>query len=138
MTKIQKPQQMDAYDHDLRSQDHEGETAGSQEHQTRTAYDIKALTRSLHDLPDNVLRQIPVLEPGAQLEEGATYLDLRDPDKGEFTGMNNMVVGPEDWFVPKSETDYELWNRLCNHISPSYRLGRLATVHDREVSNPEA
>jgi hypothetical protein len=57
---------------------------------------------------------------------------------GEFTGMNNMTAGPDNWYVPKSQTDYEIWNRLCNNISPSYRLGRLATVQDRENSDPNA
>lgn len=126
----------DKYDRDLNPHNRAGEIEGNQP--TRSAYDIKELHRALSDFPDDVLRQIPVLEAGTRLEAGATYLDLRQPEKGEFTGMNNRTAGPDDWIVPKSQTDYELWNRLCNNISPPYRLGRLATVQDVENSNPNA
>lgn len=138
MANNQNTQSADTYDADLHPHNRAGESSGGPQQNTRTAYDLKELHRALHDLPDNELRQIPVLEAGTRLEEGAVYLDLRRPENGEFRGMNNRVVGAEDWLVPKSQTDFELWNRLCNHISPSYRLGRLSTVHDRDISDPDA
>jgi hypothetical protein len=33
-----------------------------------------------------------------------------------------MEVGPDNWYVPKSEVDYQLWNRLIGVTSPE-RLG---------------
>lgn len=39
----------------------------------RTAYDHKGAHRLLAALPDDVLKQIPILLPGTRLEEGATY-----------------------------------------------------------------
>jgi hypothetical protein len=136
MAHTDNPQAGDVYDRDLHPNNHAGEIAGNQP--TLTAYDIKDLHNTLRDFPDNELRQIPVLPPGTRLEEGATYLDLRNPQQGEFTGMNNMTAGSGNWYVPKSQTDFELWNRLCNNINPSYRLGRLSTVQDREASDPDA
>ena len=54
----------------------------------------------------------PVLPAGSRLEQNATYIDLRDPDRQEFTAMSGMEAGPDTWYVPKSEVPYELWNRL--------------------------
>jgi hypothetical protein len=51
------------------------------------------------------------MQADARLEEGATYLDLRDDKPGEFTGRGSMVVGAESCIVPKTEVDYPLWNR---------------------------
>lgn len=56
-----------------------GRDAAMAEHGLRTAYDVKELHRALAELPDDVLKQIPVLPTGARLQEGATYLDLADP-----------------------------------------------------------
>lgn len=136
MTPLNESQATDTYDLDLHPHNHEGEHTGNQP--IRTAYDIKELNRRLHDFPDNELRQIPVLSQGTRLEEGAIYLDLNRPEQGEFRGMNNRVAEPNEYLVPKSQTDYELWNKLSDHSSPSYRLGQLATAEDRETSDPNA
>jgi hypothetical protein len=34
-----------------------------------------------------------------------------------------MEAGPENWYVPKSEIDYQLWNLLIGVDNPE-RLGR--------------
>src|SRR5205823_10692004 len=46
----------------------------------KTAYDIKNLHDRLQDLHDDDLKQVPILPEGARLEQGATYLDLRERD----------------------------------------------------------
>src|SRR2546423_1802060 len=109
---------------DLDSRDHAGENR-PRDLSTRTAYDMKDVHDYLRDLPDSALKQIPILETGAQLDEGATYLDLAKPEAGEFTGMNNIIAGPDEHLVDKSTVDYELWNRLIGVEDP-YRLGRFA------------
>jgi hypothetical protein len=88
----------------------------------RTAYDVKELHRRFHDMDDDILKAIPVLPPGVRLEQGATYLDLAAEQPREFTAGGNMTSGPENCFVPKNKTDYNIWNRLAGVRDPE-RLG---------------
>jgi hypothetical protein len=78
----------------------------------RTAYDVKGAHRQLQHFADDELKRIPIMPTGARLEQAATYLDLHALDRGEFTATGNMVAGPSQWIIPKTEVDYELWNRL--------------------------
>ena len=73
---------------------------------------MKELHRALHDFTDDQLKQIPVLAGGTRLEQGATYIDLRGSEPREFTATADMAAGPGDWYVPKTEVPYDLWNRL--------------------------
>ena len=66
----------------------------------------------------DALKQIPVLWAGARLEQGATYIDLRDPRRREFTATGDMSAGDDNWYVPKDAVDYELWNRLIGISNP--------------------
>src|SRR2546430_1403769 len=69
------------------------------EQTARTAYDVKEAHRQLEGITDDALKQIPVLGPGARLEQGATYIDLRDPRRREDHG---------DRCTLKDAVDYEL------------------------------
>ena len=77
----------------------------------RSAYDVKPLSREL-DLPDDELKRVPVIEPGERLQQGATYLDLRDPRRGEFTATGDMAAGEGNAYVAKEQVAYDTWNRL--------------------------
>ena len=74
----------------------------------------------LTDFTNDELRRIVVLQPGDRLEQGATYLDLRKPDREEFRATGEITVGPPNLnlIVPKSEIDYQLWNRLRGVDNP--------------------
>jgi len=100
------------------------------EQTSRTAYDLKDAHRMLEGLTDDALKQIPVLWPGARLEQGGVYVDLRDPDRREFKATGNMSADDDHWFVPKHGVDYELWNRLIGIDNPD----RLYPVPDPEVA----
>ena len=82
------------------------------EQTARTAYDLKDAHRLLEGITDDGLKQIPVLTEGTRLEQGGTYIDLRDPHRREFTATGDMVAGRDNWYVPKDSVDYQLWNRL--------------------------
>lgn len=84
----------------------------------RTAYDLKNLHNRLQGFTDNELQEIVVMPPGSRLEQGATYIDLRDPQHKEFTAMANMEAGPDNWYVPKAGMGYVLWNRLIGVTNP--------------------
>jgi len=92
------------------------------EKESRTAYDVKDLHDRLRGFPDDMLKQIPILAVGSRLQQGATYVDLNDPAAREITGMGDMEVGPEHYYVPKSEVDHFTWNRLLDIRTPE-RVG---------------
>jgi hypothetical protein len=112
MTRNRVEQHLDEFQADLNPNYEAGENHGPPSHATRTAEEIKDLHEILHPLRDDELRRIPVLAAGSRLEQGATYLDLRFPQRGEFRAMGFMEAGLDDWYVPKSEVDHELWHRL--------------------------
>ena len=99
-----------------------GPASSVTEKASRTAYDVKDLHDRLRGFPDDMLKQIPVLEVGARLKQGATYVDLNDPAAREVVGMGDMAVGPEHYYVPKSEVDHFTWNRLLDIRTPE-RVG---------------
>lgn len=87
-----------------------------------TAYEVKGVHRQFHGFSDDELKRIPILRPGTRLEQGAVYVDLQDEMLREFKATGDMETGPNDWYVPKSEVDYQLWNRLIGVTNPE-RLG---------------
>lgn len=89
-----------------------GEASTEREIGLSTAYDNREIHLSLRGFADDELRQIPILPAGERLQQGATYLDLRDPSRQEFTATGAMSVGEESWMVPKDVVPYTLWNRL--------------------------
>ncbi len=54
------------------------------------------------------------------------YVDLQDQSLSEFKARGDMVAGPENRYVPKSEVGYQLWNRLIGVAEP----GRLGDADD--------
>lgn len=67
---------------------------------------------------DDELKQIPVLPQGSRLEQGATYIDLKDSERKEFTAMGGMEASADNWYVPKTEVSYPLSNRLIGVQNP--------------------
>lgn len=78
----------------------------------RTAHEIKAVHRQLPQLQNDELKQIPVLDEGTRLEQGAVHIDLRDPARSEITATGDMKAEAGSLHVPKARVPYELWNRL--------------------------
>ena len=98
-------------------------TAGTEaSEQTRTMYDIKDLHNAFDGISDDELKRVPVLAPGTRLQQGATYIDLQTPDRAEFKALGAMEARDTNWYVPKSEVDYQVWNRLIGVTNPE-RLG---------------
>lgn len=106
----------DGFDRDLHPNHMAGQNIGpisdASQRTTRSAYDVRTLHRALRDWPDDELKEVPVLPEGTPLQQGATYINLREPERGEFTAMGGMTAGPADAFVPKDHVPYPTWNRL--------------------------
>jgi len=118
-TRIYRPEDKhpDPYQQDLNPDASKGINWGHvgphpEKENPRTAKDIKELHHLLSEFHDDELERIPVLPVGSRLEANATYLNLREANPREFTAEGNEETGESDWIVPKSEVDYELWNRL--------------------------
>jgi hypothetical protein len=122
----QTDQQPDEWQQDLNPDPMAGRNYGLEgshpEKDAPNASEIKDLHSVLQDYTNAELKQIPVLPQGSRLEQGAKYIDLKDPERKEFTAMGNMEAGPDNWYVPKTEVDYQLWNRLTGVQNPE-RLG---------------
>lgn len=108
----------DEWQQDLNPNPRAGQNVGIEdalpEKEAPNAYDIKALHRYLDGYTDDELKRIKVLPQGIRLKQGATYIDLMDPKRKEFTAMGMMEAGSDNCYVPKTEVDYPLWNRLTN------------------------
>lgn len=74
--------------------------------------------RQFAELSKDELDDIPVLEPGAHLEQGRVYLDLRDLEAGPFVAIGSEEVRDDDRIVAKRDADYETWNRLAGDREP--------------------
>ncbi|MFW5740545.1 MAG: hypothetical protein ACOC1F_09285 [Myxococcota bacterium] len=104
------------YARDL-SPDHlAGQNIGAQDidasDDVRPASDIKELTTALRGFTMDELREVPVLPEGARLQQGATYIDLRDEHRRPFTATGEMSASEGSWVVPKAHVPFEYWNRL--------------------------
>lgn len=114
----------DDFDHDLHPNTNAGinhqQLGANPELSAPSAESLTELHTVLTDFSNDELRRIVVLRPGDRLEQGATYLDLRKPDREEFKATGEMIVGPANinLIVPKSQTDYQLWNRLRGVDNP--------------------
>jgi hypothetical protein len=119
-------QQPDEFQQDLNPNPMAGQNHGLEgphpEKDAANAYEIKELHSILEGYTSNELKQIPVLPQGSRLEQGAKYIDLMDPERKEFTAMGGMEAGTNNKYLPKTEVDYQLWNRLTGVQNPE-RLG---------------
>ncbi len=112
------------FSRDLQANDRAGENHGTNQALmagARDANDIKELHTSLADLSDAELKSLVILPAGTRLEQGAKYIDLHRLEDGEFVATASMVASPDNYYVPKKETDYLLWNRL-NQVDTPERL----------------
>lgn len=111
-----KDRQPDSFDADLHPNSNAGindaQLGANPEQDAQPATDVTALRAALPGFDEAELKRISVLRPGDTLEQGATYLDLRDMQRGEWTAERPADVGPDDLFIAKQVTDYQLWNRL--------------------------
>jgi hypothetical protein len=106
----------DTYQEDLHPDFGAGVNAGPRRSQELeiwiNADEIKQMHDWLPELTDALLKQIPVIPLGARLKQGATYLDLADPQRRPFTAQGGMVADLDHYCVPKEHVDYVLWNVL--------------------------
>jgi hypothetical protein len=88
----------------------------------RTAADIDVLAERLNGFTRDELSQIPIVSAATKLKQGAVYLDMRIPASVPFTATADIRTTEMNYYVPKAEVPYELWNRLVAALGPA-RMG---------------
>jgi hypothetical protein len=122
-------QHPERYRHDLNPNPTAGQNHGplGNSPSATTAYDVKDVHQTWRDLSDADLKQLPVVPEGERLKQGAVYLDLNDPGRGEIKALGNMEAGREHRYVAKQDVPYPLWNALIGVDTPE----RLGAADDR-------
>jgi hypothetical protein len=90
----------------------------------RTAYDdFEAHLLLRAAFSDDEMRRIPIVAPGARLEEEAAYVDLRDPSREPIRAAAAMTAGEAQLLVPRAEVDSSTWERLTREVPPGQTGG---------------
>ncbi len=111
----QMPKPEDEFSEDLNPQPLAGRNHGEQGPDTTEgspASEMKDLHGRLHNLSNSELGELPVVEQGTRLEQGKTYLDLNDLERGEFSAMGSQSAEAQNRYVAKDAVSYDLWNKL--------------------------
>jgi hypothetical protein len=111
----------DAWEADLNPFRGAGQTPGARQPATRLASEDKHIVRMLHDFTMAELAEIPVIEAGERLTIGATYLDLADPTRRELLADGAFIAAEGNFYVPKADVPYMLWNRLLRVSSERHQ-----------------
>ena len=102
----------DSFDAQMRDETPERIREGVTTHVTAGDAD-KELTERLSQLTDDELGRLAIIEPGTPLPQGSVFLDLNDLKAGPFKAIGGQEAEKNQKLIGKSETDYELWNRLA-------------------------
>jgi hypothetical protein len=73
----------------------------------------KDLAEQLSQLTDDELGRLAIIDAGTPLPQGSVFLDLNDLQAGSFKAIGGQEAEKGQRLIAKSETDYELWNRLA-------------------------
>jgi hypothetical protein len=93
-------------------------SAGTRASADRTAFHMRKSGMDLRGMGDDELKQIPVLPDGERLQQGATYVDLYEQPRREFTARGDMSAAAGNAYVPKDRVPYQVWNRLIGEPKP--------------------
>jgi hypothetical protein len=108
---------------DLNPERMEGQNIGASskrnDSSARTAGDIDMLAGRLNGFTRDELSQIPIVPSGTKLKQGAVYLDMRIPSPVPFTATADITATEMNYYAPKADIAYELWNRLVAALGPA-------------------
>ena len=78
----------------------------------RRAIDVCAEHRILREIPDALLREMPLLDEGTTLERRHEYLDLHDPARADFRAEGGEAVKPGQRVIARTDVSVEAWEEL--------------------------
>ena len=66
----------------------------------------------LNKFSDEELELISFCEPGSEMENGDSYFDISNPERGTFTGRQGERIPEGGCLVSKTTIPNHLWNKL--------------------------
>ena len=87
--------------------------------QRRHAIDVRSEHRTLSEMSEASLREIPLLDEGTTLERRHEYLDLHDPARADFRAEGGEVVKPGQRVIARTDVSAEAWAELraaCDRV----------------------
>jgi hypothetical protein len=93
----------------------------------RTAFEVRAEHRILREVPEAILRDMPLLDQGATLLRRQEYIDLHDPARADFRAEGGEVVKPGQRIVARADVGDEAWQELrsaCDRVARRRALPR--------------
>ena len=91
------------------------------------AIEVQADHRVLREMPDVLLRDMPLLPEGAMLARHEWYLDFHDPARADFRAEGGEVVKPGQRMVARAECSADAWLELraaCDRVARRRPLKR--------------
>ena len=85
----------------------------------RMAVEVQADHRVLREVPEAVLREVPLLDEGFSLERRHEYIDFHDPARADFRAEGGEAVKPGQRMAARSEVSDEAWRELrdaCDRV----------------------
>jgi hypothetical protein len=95
-----------------------GQTSRAQVIEEGTAFHLRKRGMRFEGLDDEDLKTVPVVAEGERLQQGATYVDLNQEPREEFTARGDMEAEGGHAYVPKDRVPYQVWNRLIGEPKP--------------------
>lgn len=68
------------------------------------------------------LKQIPIVDEDERLQQGGTYINLRDEHPEPFTATSEQKAPEGSLLVRKSDVAYEIWNHLIGEEKPGEKF----------------
>ena len=83
------------------------------------AIDVRREHRILTEIPEALLREMPLLDEGTLLERRREYLDLHDPARADFRAEGGEVVKPGQRVIARADVSVVAWDELrsaCDRV----------------------
>ena len=93
----------------------------------KMAIAVQADHRVLREVPEQFLRDVPLLEEGTTLTRRHDYMDFHDPARGEFRAEGTEVVKPGQRMVAREDCSEDAWRELreaCDRVRRRQPLKR--------------
>jgi hypothetical protein len=85
----------------------------------RHAIDVRTEHRTLSEMSETLLREIPLLDEGTALERRHEYLDLHYPARADFRAEGGEVVKPGQRVIARTDVSAQAWDELraaCDRV----------------------
>lgn len=83
--------------------------------QRLTAYDLRHRFQWLNQFSDDELRRIALCDESTQLQDGAVYFDISDPERGQLIARGDESMTAGSCFVWRGAVSEQIWQKLLDY-----------------------